>query len=312
MNLRTLVKFILSNTYVFVATYLMLCLGSCASSNLKYIQKSKPNLTAQVFAPGFISIDSLAEFGSVFNKAGDEFYYALDFEGRAEIWYSKLEAKQWTKPIAIISDEKYSFNDPMLSPDESKLYYISNLPRLEKDSTTDIDIWYSERTDNGWSKAIHAGRNINSTSNDYYISFTEDGSMYYASNKAASEKRKHDFDIYRSVYLNGEFQKGEKISEAINTRAYEADVFIAPDESYIIFCSFRRSGLGKGDLYISFKDQNGEWLEAVNMGNGINTAAYELCPFISADGKYFFYTSDQDIYWVSTEIIMQLKAKHFE
>ena len=79
--------------------------------------------------------------------------------------------------------------------------------------------------------------------------------------------------------------------------------FIAPDESYMIYCSIRKDGLGKGDLYISFKDNKGDWSEAVNMGNSINTENHELCPFVSADGKYLFYTSNGDIYWVSTKIL---------
>ena len=91
--------------------------------------------------------------------------------------------------------------------------------------------------------------------------------------------------------------------EKINTEHYEADVFIAPDESYMIFCAVRPDGFGRGDLYISFNDGGGNWTEAKNMGDLINSNGHELCPFVSPDGQYFFYTSNQDIYWVSTSII---------
>ena len=97
------------------------------------------------------------------------------------------------------------------------------------------------------------------------------------------------------------------LGEAINTEAYEADVFITPDESYMIFCSIRENGFGRGDLYISFNAESGQWKPAINMGYPINTPHYEYCPFVTKDGKYLFYTSQQDIYWVSTEIIEQLK-----
>jgi hypothetical protein len=53
---------------------------------------------------------------------------------------------------------------------------------------------------------------------------------------------------------------------------------------------------------ISFK-KNGVWSKAINMGEKINTKAHELCPFVTNDGKYFFYTSNKDIYWVDAGII---------
>jgi len=34
-----------------------------------------------------------------------------------------------------------------------------------------------------------------------------------------------------------------------------------------------------------------------------------LCPFVTQDGQYLFYTSNQDIYWVNAEIINTFKKK---
>ncbi|MEL7005834.1 MAG: hypothetical protein AAFN93_24360 [Bacteroidota bacterium] len=43
------------------------------------------------------------------------------------------------------------------------------------------------------------------------------------------------------------------------------------------------------------------------MGDKINSEGHELCPFVSKDGKYFFYSSKKDIYWVSTVIINEMR-----
>ena len=114
-------------------------------------------------------------------------------------------------------------------------------------------------------------------------------------------------DIYYSKFSDGEFQKAVLLGEAINTENYEADVFIDPDEKYMIFCSMRPEGLGRGDLYISFKNDDGSWRKAVNVGDSINTKNHELCPFVTDDGRFLFYTSNEDIFWVSTDIIKSLK-----
>ncbi len=290
---------------------LILIHSSCTmklTEKTSYLAQKKPTTTPQIFAKDLISKTTQSEFGSIFSKDGKEFFYGIDIDGRAEIHYVQFKKGKWTAPITILCHEKYGYNDPFLSSDEKELYYISNQPMDGKGEPKDIDIWYSKRTKNGWSAPINAGPNINSSKNEYYISFTNKGKMYFASNVNAKEDRQHNFDIYTSERINQQYQPKEKLGTAINSLAYEADVFIAPDESYIIFCAARRSvGLGRGDLYISFKDADGNWTPSKNMGEPINSKNHELCPFVTADGKYLFYTSNQDIYWVSTAIFQTMK-----
>ena len=128
-----------------------------------------------------------------------------------------------------------------------------------------------------------------------------------SSNVKSDDQRNRNFDIYYSESVKGEFQKSVRLGPAINTGAYEADVFIDPSEKYMIFCATRKDGYGQGDLYISFKKKDGTWSPSKNMGELINDPGHQLCPYVSSDGKYFFYTSNQDIYWVSTDIFEEYK-----
>ena len=272
-----------------------------------YMGLEAPGTTPKMFAPNFISTEE-QEFGSVFNKAGTEFYFGVDVGKRNEIRFTELRDGKWTTPKTIISHERYNYNDPFLSNDENRLYFISKRALDGKGKVKDVDIWYVERTANGWSEPINAGTNINTAGDEYYISFTDTGTMYFASNgHARSDTTRIDHDIYYAEVVDNEFQKPVRLDAAVNTMAYEADVFVAPDESYLVFCSTREGGMGRGDLYISFKNTEGTWTQAKNMGAAINTEHYEYCPFVTKDGKYLFYTSNQDIYWVSTEIIEELK-----
>ena len=171
----------------------------------------------------------------------------------------------------------------------------------------DYDIWYVERNGSGWSEAINAGPNINSDFDEYYISFNNEGTMFFASNVNAPKDNGWNFDIYSSKYEKGNFQKAQVLNDSINTDSYEGDVFMAPDESYVIFCAQRSDGMGRGDLYVSFKKPDGGWTTSKNIGAPINSEKHELCPFVSHDGKYLFYTSNGDIYWVSMQVIHKLR-----
>lgn len=294
---------------LFVITTYCTAQSQDVSNNLKYLGQKPPTSNPEQFAPGLISKNNEYEFGSVFNKDGTAFFYAVDLNGKAETRYTALKGGQWSKPKTILAHEAYGFNDPFLSPDEQRLYFISTKALKGAGAKKDYDIWYVEKKGNKWSDPINAGPNINTERDEYYISFTHDGTMYFSSNKITSGTEENSFDIYYSKNKNGKFQQPVKLGDAINTPNYEADVFIAPDESYIIFCARRPEGLGRGDLYISFKQDDGTWTKSINMGDKINTKGHELCPFVSMDGKYFFYTSNQDIYWVSTTIFKELKAK---
>ena len=112
---------------------------------------------------------------------------------------------------------------------------------------------------------------------------------------------------------------------------------IAPDGSYIIFSSNREGNLGRGDMYIAFKNNDGTWNDPINFGPEINTRGMDYCPILSPDGKYLFYSSYKyipiteqdekykteelinkfrgpgngygDIYWVSTEVIERLRKE---
>lgn len=302
-------RFPFSIVLVFI---LMTILSACFSKKIAidYIDQEQAAGKAQVFAKGLISKEDRAEFGSVFNNEVDEFFFAVDSSGIASIWHSYLQNGEWTDPVAILKHSDYGFNDPFLSNDENRLYYISQKPKDKQDTIADFDIWYSERLGSTWSEPMNVGPIINSDRQEYYISFSESGTMYFASNKGKELKRKHDLDIYRSEFRDGIFQEAERLSDSINTRGYEGDVFIAPDESYIVFCAARKSGYGRGDLYISFKNRDGSWTKSVNMGEKINSEGHELCPFVTKDGKYFFYTSKQDIYWISTSVFEELKKEN--
>src|SRR6056297_191520 len=284
--------------------------GSETDNSMAHFGQKLPGNNPKFYAPHLISKPDRHEFGCTLSKDGSEFYFGVDNNGVMEIHYTNLEQGVWSPQKKLFDSDSISYNDPMFSPDHKRLYFISNQALDEKTMKEDTDIWYIERENKAseWSKPINLGLTVNSNLNEYYASFTNDGTLYFASKDKSKDAPRYAFDIYRSKYKNGKLLKPEILSDSINTNRYEADVFIAPDETYMIFCSIRKNGLGQGDLYISFRDKAGGWTEAVNMGEPINTEQHELCPFVTADGKYLFYTSNQDIFWVSTDILENYKS----
>jgi hypothetical protein len=270
-----------------------------------YLGQKPPGMKPEVFAPGIVST-SRGEFNAAFSPDGKEFYYSVNEPGgRETMMFMTRENDRWTPPAPVPFASSRNDCDPFFSQDGSRLYFISTRPKKERAGSRDWDIWYVERTGTGdWSDPKNIGPPVNSDVDEYYVSLTKNGTIYFASNRAGGLG---SFDIYRSEFVNGQYGKPENLGDAINTEYLEHDPFIAPDESYLLFtCVDRPGGFGTGDLYISIRRKDGSWTKSKNLGKGFNTSGYDFCPIVSPDGKYFFFTRHGDIYWVRLEAIMVL------
>ena len=60
--------------------------------------------------------------------------------------------------------------------------------------------------------------------------------------------------------------------------------FIHPDGKTLYFSSDTHTGMGGYDLFVSRRDEKGEWSEPVNLGYPINTPGDEINFIVAADG----------------------------
>src|SRR5262245_21293884 len=95
---------------------------------VQYLNQEPPGMTPKIFAPDVVSLKIDYEFGSVFSNSGNEFYYAVNVGPIAEIRSIVRTGDTWSKPKTVITSDKYSHNDPFLSPDDKRLYFISVRP----------------------------------------------------------------------------------------------------------------------------------------------------------------------------------------
>lgn len=279
-----------------------------------YFGQKPPGMEPEAFAPAILSTGKHA-FCSVFSPCGTEFYFVTDMgdDNTADIIWMRRVDNIWIKPEATPFNSKYVDNDICMSPDGYRVFWRSWRPLPGHDKPEERSyIWYSVRTQTGWSKAqpvecegafLPAG----------YPSITYNGTLYFP---YRSDANVGESDIHLSRFIKGAFSKPMNLGSTINTKYTEGDMCVAPDESFLVVsCWNRPDNNGESDLYISFRDKNGEWSALKNMGKPINNEHNENCPMISPDGKYFFFfrynpkTDKSATYWVNIEIIETLKPK---
>jgi len=230
------------------------------------------------------------------NKTGDEFYFTVESYAKeySFIAFVKKTNGKWSTPKAVSFSGQHKDLEPFLSPDGLKLFFASN--RLNNNSSEikkDMDIWYVTRNSlkEGWSKPKSVGTEINTSTDEFYPSVTNKGDLYFT---AAYENSKGKEDIYVSRFINNSYTKPTSLGTNVNSEKYEFNSYVSADESFIIFTSYgRKDDLGRGDLYISKKDKNNNWLPAEHLRQGINTKKLDYCPFVDNTNNTLYFTSSK-------------------
>jgi len=197
----------------------------------------------------------------------------------------------WNKADIASFSGMYKDLEPFLSPDNLKLFFVSNRPLTNEDELKDVDIWYVERatTSSDWSEPKNVGAPINTEADEFYPSVAKNGNLYFTS---IGHGAMGEDDIFVSAYKNGTYSKPVALKGGVNTKSYEYNSFISPNEDYLIFGGYaRKDGLGSGDLYISFKNDDSTWTQAKNMGDKINSKFMDFCPFVTQSGEHIYFTS---------------------
>ncbi|WP_417623841.1 hypothetical protein [Paremcibacter congregatus] len=258
-----------------------------------YLGQKPPGLIPEVFAPGIISTEGW-EYGVVFTPDMNEIYYIREnavtkdqefvvFQNKNNKWHEK-----------VISPR---VGQPFISPDGKTLHLGKR---------------YMVRTDTGWSEK----KSLGSPFEDIPIMrLTASSTGTYVFDEIGSEEG--DGVIRYSRLVDGKREAPKPFGKEINTGKYNVHPFIAPDESYLIWDGQRDSAVRNADLFISFRQVDGSWGEAIKMGDTINTERGESAAVVTPDGKYLFFNRNMgsdnyenvDIFWVDAQIIETLRPK---
>jgi Tol biopolymer transport system component len=246
-----------------------------------------------LFAPGTISTHRNERDFAISPDGKEVFYsYALPDYTVSTILTLKQQNAAWTSPAVALFSGAYNDLEPAFAPDGNKLYFISRRPLGENDSTNDWNIWQMERMNDKWGDPVALGTPVNTDGDEYYPSLARSGNLYFT-----AKDRGQNFggeDIYCCEFKDGRYADPVNLGAGVNSSHPEFNAYVSPDEDYLLFSSYgREDGPGGGDLYIAFRDDEGNWQEARNLGKPINSDKLDYCPFVSPDGRRLFFTSQR-------------------
>lgn len=246
---------------------------------------------AHVFAPDIISTD-LNDGKLTLNKNGDELVFSVTsppYKLSVLITMS-FNGKKWSDPSVLPFSGRFKDSDPYISPGGNRLLFSSNRPVDNNSPGSDFNIWYSEKTSDKWTEPIPLSKIINTNDSEFCPAIADNGNLYFCSERSEGIG---DSDIYFSESRDGVYGIPVCLPEPINSNNSEESPYIAPDESFIIYKSYRNGDFGNGDIYISYKDPNGGWTNPLNLGEKVNSGYFDSSPFLSSDFEYMFFVSNR-------------------
>lgn len=199
------------------------------------------------------------------------------------ICFSKKVRGNWTKPRPISFTGQNKDWDPTLTPDGTRLLFVSNRPYVASDGSTRKanHLWMSQlMKDGNWSEPRHLDSPVNEYGFvNYGPSISASGTICFCSRDRDGNKGMH---AYLCRWSGNHYENPQLLALNGNDPTY--DPYIAPDERYILFSS-------DSALYISYRNDKG-WSQGQKLGPQVNEASKAGMlwgPSISRDGKTLYY-----------------------
>lgn len=197
------------------------------------------------------------------------------------------------KNLTTATNSKYTDYCPVITADESIIYFTSDRPLSEKGKQKERpefeNIYMSVKKGRSFKPATILPAPVNiEFNNNSIIGLSNDGQRMLLFRGSMEGKG----DIFESKL------EGDVWTEAVSLGApiclpesHESTASISPDGKTIFFVSDREGGKGGRDIYKSTIKSDGTFGEAINLGDSINTDQDEDAVYIHPDGRTLYFSS---------------------
>ena len=251
----------------------------------------------EIFGPGIIS-GPVNDAAPAFSPDGKTVYFHRSGPSvRGTILVSHQRNGQWSAPDIASFSGRWSDIEPAMAPDGSYLIFASNRPVTPGGQPLNGtwnsqhypggggNLWRVDRKAEGWGEPYRLPDRINSDSSIFSPAIASDGSLYFMKPVADTGK----FHIYRAQYRNGQFEKPVMAPFSAADSISDVDAAVAPDESFVVFCS-KRSPSNRMELFIVFR-KNGGWGLPIDLGDKVNRLTYSIEARLSPDHRRLYFGS---------------------
>lgn len=179
---------------------------------------------------------------------------------------------------------------PQISPDGNTLYFtrVGHPENMGKDKFHDI--WYSKKVGNKWDAAVKMSAPINNELPNFAYNITPDGNTLLLGNSYGEDA--DGFVATSRREKNGWSFPERAVVKDLHSLSLNNEFFLAANKKVMLMSIDRPEGQGSNDIYVSFLEVDNTWTTPKNIGKVVNTANIETSPFLAADNKTMYFSSN--------------------
>lgn len=207
---------------------------------------------------------------------------------------------------------------PAISADGKTLFFVSNRPGSRRNAKGDRfshDFWSAtkaSRLDTVFSMPVNidtvirrAGNGLNTVFNEGVPTISANRRMMFFTGcdrpdvlrkkkKVDGYDQEYECDIYVvELQPSGEWGVPRNLGPTVNSEDWDGHPSLSPTGDRLYFASNRPGGFGDADIWYSdYNAQTRSWMPAKNAGRTINTPYRDWSPFIAANNRELFFSSD--------------------
>lgn len=178
-----------------------------------------------------------------------------------------------------------------LTIDNKHLFYT--ICKDEGGAQMNCDIWYSDFVNGEWTELKNLGKPNDPVYWDSQPTIGADGKTLFFSSDRKGGLGGQDLWMTIKDDVTGEWGAPVNLGPKINTPGNEKAPFMHSDSETLYFSSDGHPSVGGFDIYFVRKNDKKEWIEPKNIGYPINSKGDEIGFFVSTDGKYGYFASNE-------------------
>ncbi len=259
---------------------------------------------------------------------------ALDFHGNSmgfnvsnaqSITVESMRIYQDDNPIQVVADvpadlvkenlgrninTEWSEKMPIIAPDGKTLFFVRDSYPLNTSPEHD-DIWFSTLDGDEWSVAKQMPYPLNQDFHNTVISVTPDNNSLMLMNRylsdgsgsngkgiSLSQRTEDGWSIPQDVTIDNYYNNGIHSESNLSSNGKVILITLNREDTQ------NADDKDSRDIYVCFRNDDGSFSEPKNIGATVNTTGDETSPFLAADDKTMFFSSNGWPGYGSSDIFM--------
>ncbi len=186
---------------------------------------------------------------------------------------------------------------PTLALNDDVLIFTSQRNESQKglDFVENEDLFFSIRKNGFWEESQEL-KAINSEYNEGSACLSRDKKTLYFS-RCESPLSIGNCDIFMATMQeDSTWSNIQNLGFNVNSISWDSHPSLSHTEDTLYFASDRIGGFGLSDIYFTYKDKNGNWTRAQNLGPVINTRKNDVSPFYHPMHQVLYFSSNGQLY----------------